>query len=405
MRKSLAPLVLPSLLLVQVSDSFLLRVPNVSTFTHAIAIRQQNFSLNDVPNDPFADFDNKSTNTKRRKKKNKYANFSKTDKRQNDPFEALITESKEKNKNINNEIAKKKNKKVELDEETLQAMKMETRDRNKRFFPDNRTIDPYDPTTYGYTELGTILGAHGVHGLLKISAVTEFPERLCKPGIRHIKAPSRRSPREIRLLEGRIRLKNEYLIKLEGVSDRNEALKLRNSVLFARQEERPEELDKDDFLVSELVGIDVYLVTGYGEDDIDDDGEDEADADAEDEDEDEIASEVHNDDKKCNSVSGKFVGTVRGVVLAEEMCSTPGLGQDLLEIVLPRGRNGTPSWKDEMILIPFVPSIVPTVDIEQQMIYIDPPNGLLDLKYIKEENVRIKGFLPETSSYEINKYK
>jgi ribosomal 30S subunit maturation factor RimM len=393
--------VLPSLLLVQVTESFLL--PSTCTFTCAQSIGHFQFALPAVADEPET---STGTNSKRRKKKNKYANFSKTDKMNVDPFEALVSESEEKNKTIKTEVAKKKNQKVEWDEETMEAMKMEKRDRDKRLFPDNRTIDPYDPSTYGYTELGTILGAHGVHGLMKISAVTEFSERLCKPGIRHLKSPSRRSPREIRLLEGRLRLKNEYLIKLEGVSDRNEALKLRKSVLYARQEERPEDMDENDYLVSELVGLDVHLVTGYGEDDDDDDDiKEEDDTDRDDAISVEGGIDSDNDNNNNNSVSGKFVGILKGVVLAEEMCTTPGLGQDLLEIVLPRGRNGSPSWKDEMILIPFVPSIVPTVDIEKRMIYIDPPAGLLDLTYIKEEFVRIKGFLPETSSYEKNKNK
>ena len=30
-------------------------------------------------------------------------------------------------------------------------------ERNRRKFPDNKDIDPYDPTTYGYTELGKCL--------------------------------------------------------------------------------------------------------------------------------------------------------------------------------------------------------------------------------------------------------
>lgn len=332
-------------------------------------------------------FENPSTSTKRKKKKNKYGEFSKADKMQVDPFEALINESKEKNTEIKKEMAKKKNKKIELDEEEVERLKMEKRERNKILFPDNKAIDPYDPTTYGYTELGTILGPHGVHGLLKIAAVTDFPERLCKPGIRHLKAQNRRSPREIRLLEGRHRLKNEYLVKFEGVSDRNEAVKLRGSVLFARQEERPEDLGEDEYLVTDLVGLDVQLVTGYGEDDIEDE-------------------DVESDDGDVvdsSSMGGKFVGVIRGVVLAEEMCSIPGLGQDLLEVVLPRGKLGTPSWRDELVLIPLVPSIVPTVDIERGLVYIDPPGGLLDLTYVNEETVRIKGFLPEESSYKGNR--
>jgi hypothetical protein len=114
-------------------------------------------------------------------------------------------------------------------------------------------------------------------------------------------------------------------------------------------------------MVMDLIDLEVKLVTGYDEE---------------------------------NSLSGNFVGRVYGVVPAEEMCSIPGLGHDLLEIILPRGNNGIASWRDEMVLIPFVPSIVPTIDLERGVVYIDPPSGLLDLTYVKEETVRIKGFLP-----------
>lgn len=354
---------------------------------------------------------------RRRKKKNKYANFSKVEgnnernnKDQNensnmkalDPFEALLAESQEKNKQLLKENALKKNKKVDedlLDEETIKQLKTEKRERNKRTFPDNKTIDPYDPTTYGYTELGTVLGPHGVHGLMKVAAVTDFPERLCKPGIRHLKAPNRRSPREIRIVEGRHRLKDEYLVKLEQVGDRNEALKLRGSVLYARQEERPEDMGDDEYLITDLVNMEVRLVTGYGEDFNDDD---ETFLEIQ---QDSLDSNELNDDGDLSedSLGGKFVGIVGGVVMGEEMCSIPGLGQDLLEIILPRRERGTPSWKDELVLIPFVPQIVSTVDLERKIIFLNPPAGLLDLTYIKEEKTRIKGFLPEKSSWVGNK--
>jgi RimM protein, required for 16S rRNA processing len=166
--------------------------------------------------------------------------------------------------------------------------------------------------------------------------VTEFAERLCKPGVRHLKAQNRRSPREIRLLEGRNRLKNEYLIRLEGISDRNEAMKLRGSVLYARQEERPDDMDEDEYLISELVGLDVRLVTGYGEEDVEDVFMDDPRGALD------IPSSMKDNGKEEGemttvsdeeSVGGKFVGTVGGVVLAEEMCSIQGLGQDLLEVI------------------------------------------------------------------------
>ena len=39
-------------------------------------------------------------------------------------------------------------------DEAQNSIEEEKRERNKRAFPDTQTIDPYDPTTYGYIELG-----------------------------------------------------------------------------------------------------------------------------------------------------------------------------------------------------------------------------------------------------------
>lgn len=320
---------------------------------------------------------------KRRTKKNKYARFSKADKLSKDPLEAMISESNRKIREIEVEKAKRQNKKLPLTEEERKALSNEKRERNKLEFPDTSTIDPYDPCTYGYTELGTVVGAHGVYGLVKIVSVTDFPERLTKRGVRHLKPANRRSPREILLLEGRHRVENEYLVKFEGCGDRDAALKLRGHVLYARQTERPDDIGDDEYLISDLVGLDVFLEEGYG------------DFEASEEMDETEADEEKMDIKSTLSerLGGRFVGTVGGIVLAEEMCSVPGLGQDLLEIVLPRGRNGTPSFRDELVLIPLVPDIVPRVDVQEGKIHITPPAGLLDLTYVKEERLRIKGFL------------
>lgn len=230
------------------------------------------------------------------------------------------------------------------------------------------------------------MGAHGVHGLVKVAAVTEFQDRLCKPGLRHIKAINRRSPREIRLMEGRHRLHDEYLVKLEGIGDRDTAKQLRGSVLYARQEERPDQIRKDEYLITELVGCEVFLITGYGEDVADDDNDDDNSNELiENNDNKEEAEEemtATNKNKNKNNDNNQFVGTVGALVLADDMCTTAGIGQDLLELVLPRGP--IPSWKDQMVLIPFVPQLVPIVDIERKIIYIDPPPGLMDLTYVKQ---------------------
>jgi len=299
----------------------------------------------------------------RRKKKNKYAKFSKTDNLAQDPMDAMIAESENKLKELELEKAKRRNTAIPLSERE----RSETRERNKFEFPDTKTIDPNDPTTFGYTELGTIIGAHGVKGLLKIASVTDFPERLCEPGPRHLKPYNRRSPRAVDLLSGRHRMDNEYLIELAGIGDRDAANKLRGSVLYARQEERPKSVESDEYLVTDLVDLEVFIEEGYIEDE---------------------------NDSSSEALSGSFVGNVYGVVLGSEMCPIPGLGQDMLEVVLPRGLGGTASWKDEMVLIPLVPQIVPRVDLKEKKIFITPPSGLLDLTYVHEEKVRIKGFLP-----------
>jgi len=324
---------------------------------------------------------NKDANqdTQRRKeKKNKYANFSKADQRQLDPLEAMIAESKQKNQEISKEKLQSKKDSINPQQRANAAKYAASNNEDSTnyestnmHFPDTRSIDPYDPTTYGFTELGTILGAHGVKGEMKISASTGFgKERLCQAGIRHLKMPNRRSPREVILRNGRYQMEHIFLIEMEGVEDRDAAKRLRGAILYAKETERPEDVEEDEFMISELVGLEVFLDEKYVDDNFD-------------------------DENKIHGVLGSSsVGKVSGIVLSEEMCTIPGLGNDLLEICLPRGQGGLPSWKDELVLIPFVPDIVPRVDLLAKEIYIAPPPGLLDLTYFRQDNVRIKGFLP-----------
>ena len=57
------------------------------------------------------------------------------------------------------------------------------RERGKWSYPDAADIDQRDPTTFGFTEIGQILGAHGTRGELKVSSDSDFAqERLCRAG-------------------------------------------------------------------------------------------------------------------------------------------------------------------------------------------------------------------------------
>jgi 16S rRNA processing protein RimM len=200
---------------------------------------------------------------------------------------------------------------------------------------------------------------------LKVQCSTDFPiDRLCSAGIRHLKAPNKRAPREVVLLTGKHRLGDEYLVHLDQVNDRDTAQKLRGSLLYIREEQKSYKLSANEYVVSDLVGLDVYLQV----------------------------------DQDAGVTSDKYVGSVAGVVFSDDICSIPGLGHDYLEIVIPRGIGGTLSYRDEMVLIPMVPEIVPEVDIVNRRIMIEPPAGLLDLTYIRDEKTRIKGFLPPARS-------
>lgn len=293
------------------------------------------------PEDSFA-----SPPQKKKKKKNKYAKFSKADKFVKDPLELLVEESEEKVRAIKTEKAKKKIKVIPVSPEA-----------NKRLeFPNNKDIDPYDPSTFGYIEIGTIQGAHGVHGWVKVQGYTDFPARLTKPGMPlHLRPVRKRAPRKITLAAGKVTGVDAFLIQLQGVYDRKEAEKLKGASIYYATQQDTGVLQEDDLIVSDLVGLEVFT------------SEEEA-----------------------------LVGTVKGIVLAEEMCSVPGLGQDMLEVAIQKPENKTPTKAvpDDLVLIPFVPEIVPKVDLEEKKIIIDPPAGLLDLTYVREEKVVIKGLLP-----------
>jgi ribosomal 30S subunit maturation factor RimM len=156
---------------------------------------------------------------------------------------------------------------------------------------------------------------------MKLTSITDFSQhRLCEPGTRHIKPPNRRSPREVRLVEGRPLRSNAtsagtdsnptYLIRLENVEDRDEALKMRGFVLYALEDEKVNDLlAPDEYIVSDLIGLNVFL-------------------------------DENTEEHSGRGFEDLFVGNICGVVLGSEMCAIPGLGQDLLEVALPSPRGG-----------------------------------------------------------------
>jgi len=88
-------------------------------------------------------------------------------------------------------------------------------------YPDAAAVDPSDPTTFGFTEVGRVTGAHGIGGAVRVVSDSDFAEeRLCKAGVTvWMRRPRRLAPRELHLLSGRRGPgKGVYLLKLADVA-------------------------------------------------------------------------------------------------------------------------------------------------------------------------------------------
>jgi 16S rRNA processing protein RimM len=172
-----------------------------------------------------------------------------------------------------------------------------------------------------FVEIGKIVAAHGIRGEVRVYPSSDFPQRFVKAGQRWLLRPHQSQPEPIRLTSGYYQEgKGLYVVRLEGVGDRNTAEALANCLLLVPVDDRPP-LDRGDFLVADLLGMAVY-----------------------------------------EQANGALVGTVNNVIAA---------GNDLLEVI-QEGRT-------QPIFIPFVMAIVPVVNLTDRRIEITPPPGLLDL--------------------------
>lgn len=165
--------------------------------------------------------------------------------------------------------------------------------------------------------VGRIARAHGVGGEVSVDVRTDAADLRFAPGTRLDTDPPERGPLEI------VRARwhsGRLLVAFASVPDRTAAEALRGTLLVADSATSPAADDPDDFWDHDLVGLSALTVTGTP------------------------------------------IGTV-GAVLHPP-------GADLLAVRRDDGAE---------VLIPFVRSIVPTVDVAAGRLYVDPPDGLLEL--------------------------
>ncbi|MBM5819376.1 MAG: ribosome maturation factor RimM [Cyanobacteria bacterium K_DeepCast_150m_m2_101] len=183
--------------------------------------------------------------------------------------------------------------------------------------------------------VGRVVAAQGLRGELRVNPLSDFPERFTRPGRRWLRPVQGRRgdtalAAEVELLSGRqLPGKELFVIRLEGVDDRDSAEALVGHELLVPAADRPK-LAQGEFHLLDLVGLEVRLLEGA--------------------------------DDSSDQPPGRCIGTVKDLIHA---------GNDLLEVELSGG--GAPLW------IPFVEAIVPVVELQAGWIGITPPPGLLEL--------------------------
>lgn len=165
--------------------------------------------------------------------------------------------------------------------------------------------------------VGRIGKAHGVKGEATVEVRTDDPELRFAPGAELLTDPAERGPLTVR--GGRVQ-GGRLVLSFENVPDRTAVEKLRNTLLIAEVD--PDELpeDPEEFYDHQLEGLTVRTVDGVE----------------------------------------------LGVV--EQMVHGPA--QDLFAIRRPEGGE---------LLLPFIAEFVPEVDLENGVLLVDPPEGLLTL--------------------------
>ncbi len=176
----------------------------------------------------------------------------------------------------------------------------------------------------GWMEIGSIVGAQGIKGEVKVYPNSDFPERFEQAGERWLWGSQDVEPRSIQLEKGyEIPGRGLYVVQLAGIRDRSQAENLRGMMLLLPITDRPR-LAASEYHSQDLIDLPVF-----------------------------------------HQQTGIEIGIVADIFTA---------GHEILVVKAPIG-NG----KTTEVMIPFVAAIVPIVDLLNRRIEILPPPGLIEL--------------------------
>jgi len=170
--------------------------------------------------------------------------------------------------------------------------------------------------------VGLITSCHGINGQVKVKSLSDFEERFLQPGMRWLQKENE-TPSKIKLIAGfKQPGKETFIVKLQGVNTRNHAEQLKKFKILVKADTLPK-LKKEEFHLLELLNLEVKTLE-------------------------------NNELKKI----GKVINLENDT-------------NNLLVIELFKNKK--------KVLIPFVTEIVPLVDIKNNFLIVNPPNGLLEL--------------------------
>jgi len=170
--------------------------------------------------------------------------------------------------------------------------------------------------------VGLITSCHGINGQVRVKSLSDFEERFLKPGIRWLQKEDE-PPSKTELISGfKQPGKETFIIKFQGINNRNHAEQLKKFKILVKTNKLPV-LKEEEFHLLELINLQV---------------------------------------KQLKNNELKIIGKV--INLENEK-------NNLLVIELLKNQK--------KVLIPFVKEIVPMVDIKNNFLIINPPNGLLEL--------------------------
>jgi 16S rRNA processing protein RimM len=165
--------------------------------------------------------------------------------------------------------------------------------------------------------VGKIVNTHGIKGEVRVVSKTDFADERYKPGNQvYLFMPDSKEPLELTIDTHRVH-KNFDLLTFKGYEDVNKVEKFKGGVLKIHENQLTE-LDEDEFYFHEIIGCLVF------------------------------------------TTKGEEIGKVREIL-------TPGAN----DVWVVKGKDG----KD--MLIPYIEQVVKKVDVKEQVILIEPMDGLL----------------------------